>query len=83
MTFPAEMQAALIADGEKLAALTGEDHGPWDMAGIVAKDKARALLRERMGNDYFFLPVAAEETWVGQIMDGTFLPASRPPEVKK
>lgn len=25
-----EMQAALIADGEKLAALTGEDHGPWE-----------------------------------------------------
>jgi len=26
---PSDMQAALIADGEKLAALTGEDHGPY------------------------------------------------------
>jgi len=25
-----EMRKALIADGEKLRALTGEDHGPWD-----------------------------------------------------
>jgi hypothetical protein len=32
------MQAALIADGEKLAALTGEDHGPYftDTAPTVA-----------------------------------------------
>jgi hypothetical protein len=30
MTFSPETQAALIADGEKLAALTGEDHGPWE-----------------------------------------------------
>ena len=28
MTFDKEMEAALIADGEKLRALTGEDHGP-------------------------------------------------------
>ncbi len=27
--FDKEMQAALIADGEKLAALTGTDHGPY------------------------------------------------------
>lgn len=27
--FNKEMQAALIADGEKLAALSGEDHGPY------------------------------------------------------
>lgn len=27
--FDKEMQDALIADGEKLAALTGEGHGPW------------------------------------------------------
>ncbi|MBX4941149.1 hypothetical protein [Rhizobium binae] len=27
--FDKEMQAALEADGEKLRALTGEDHGPW------------------------------------------------------
>lgn len=31
MTFSPETQAALIADGEKLAALTGEDHGPWEL----------------------------------------------------
>lgn len=24
-----EMMAALIADGEKLKSMTGEDHGPW------------------------------------------------------
>jgi len=29
MTFTPEMQAALAADGEKLRAMTGEDHGPW------------------------------------------------------
>lgn len=29
MAFDQEMEAALIADGEKLRALTGEDHGPW------------------------------------------------------
>jgi hypothetical protein len=30
--FSPELQAALIADGSHLAALTGEDHGPWDLA---------------------------------------------------
>lgn len=29
--FDKAMQAALAADGEKLRAMTGEDHGPWDM----------------------------------------------------
>jgi predicted nuclease with TOPRIM domain len=29
MNYDKEMEAALIADGEKLRALTGEDHGPW------------------------------------------------------
>lgn len=29
MSYDKEMQAALFADGEKLRALTGEDHGPW------------------------------------------------------
>lgn len=28
--FDKEMQAALAADGEKLRAMTGEDHGPWE-----------------------------------------------------
>lgn len=28
MTFSKEMQAALLADGEKLRQLTGENHGP-------------------------------------------------------
>jgi len=31
MDFDKEMEAALIADGEKLRTLTGEDHGPWFM----------------------------------------------------
>lgn len=29
MGWDSEMERALIADGEKLRALTGEDHGPW------------------------------------------------------
>lgn len=29
MTYGKEMKAALEADGEKLRAMTGEDHGPW------------------------------------------------------
>jgi hypothetical protein len=29
MAWDKEMQAALIADGEKLRAMTGEDHGPY------------------------------------------------------
>lgn len=33
--FDKEMQAALIADGEKLAALTGEDHGPYFVEGLL------------------------------------------------
>ncbi|MGO8211861.1 hypothetical protein ACC782_33815 [Rhizobium ruizarguesonis] len=44
MTFDKEMQAALIADGEKLAALTGEDHGPWDLADFVLSEEHRAEL---------------------------------------
>ncbi len=31
MTFDDEMMRALEADGEKLRAMTGEDHGPWDI----------------------------------------------------
>jgi len=31
MDWDKKMEAALIADGEKLRALTGEDHGPWDL----------------------------------------------------
>ncbi|MBY5553743.1 hypothetical protein J0664_05970 [Rhizobium leguminosarum] len=44
MTFDKEMQAALIADGEKLAALTGEDNGPWDLADFVLPEEHRAEL---------------------------------------
>ncbi|KEA07502.1 hypothetical protein [Rhizobium rhizogenes] len=77
MTFSPET-AALIADGEKLAALTGEDHGPWFLEESMTEDEARALLRERMGNDYFFLPVEAEEKWVKQIVDGTFFASAHP-----
>lgn len=44
MTFDKEMQAALIADGEKLAALTGEDHGPWDLADFVLSEEHREEL---------------------------------------
>jgi len=38
-----EMRRALITDGEKLAALSGEDHGPWDLvteedAMMIASD---------------------------------------------
>lgn len=29
-----EMTAALLADGEKLRQLTGEDHGPWDLLPV-------------------------------------------------
>jgi hypothetical protein len=41
LTFSPETQAALIADGEKLAALTGEDHGPWDLADFVLSEEHR------------------------------------------
>lgn len=44
--FDKEMQAALMADGEKLAALTGEDHGPWDMADFILSDEHRAELEQ-------------------------------------
>lgn len=33
MDFDKEMEAALIADGEKLRELTGQDHGPWTWTG--------------------------------------------------
>lgn len=35
---PMTMDEALEADGEKLAALTGEDHGPFDITGLVGDD---------------------------------------------
>lgn len=35
MVWDREMQRALEADGEKLRQLTGEDHGPFDVAGAV------------------------------------------------
>lgn len=35
---PMSMDEALEADGEKLAALTGEDHGPFDISGLVGDD---------------------------------------------
>ena len=44
MTFSPEMQAALEADGEKLRAMTGEDHGPWDMADFALAPEHRAEL---------------------------------------
>jgi hypothetical protein len=39
-----EMRRALIADGEKLAAMTGEDHGPWDLADFVLSEEHREEL---------------------------------------
>ncbi|MBB6299933.1 hypothetical protein [Rhizobium leucaenae] len=39
MTLDQEMQAALLADGEKLAALTGDDHGPYFDRPIVAEQQ--------------------------------------------
>lgn len=34
MDWDKEMERALIADGEKLRALTGKDHGPWIVGEI-------------------------------------------------
>lgn len=62
--FDKEMQSALATDGEKLRAMTGEDHGPWDISrdvilcGIVANleeerdvlgDKVNAIRKVRDG----------------------------------
>jgi len=38
MTFTKEMQAALVADGEKLKQLTGEDHGPVFLVECICCD---------------------------------------------
>ena len=35
-----DMAAALEADGEKLRALTGEDHGPWEIVHVLADPDA-------------------------------------------
>lgn len=40
--FDKEMQTALAADGEKLRALTGEDHGPWFIVDEAHIDGAPA-----------------------------------------
>jgi len=54
--FEKEMQAALISDGEKLAALTGEDHGPWDLADFVLapehRDELESLAAGFEASDY-------------------------------
>ncbi|MFC3206905.1 hypothetical protein [Aquamicrobium soli] len=42
----------------------------------MTEKEARAVLRERMGNDYYFLPAKDEAEWVRQIMVGTFFTAS-------
>ena len=39
MTFDKEMQDALIADGEKLTQLTGEDHGPYFITDSLVPGK--------------------------------------------
>ena len=44
MDFDKEMERALMADGEKLRALTGEDHGPWDLDDFALADEHRAEL---------------------------------------
>lgn len=49
MTTDKEMMAALEADGEKLHALTGEDHGPWPVitdASPCPRCDERELWRE-------------------------------------
>ena len=41
MGFDKEMQRALEADGEKLRQLTGEDHGPFDVAELPNSSECR------------------------------------------
>jgi len=47
MDWDKEMEAALIADGEKLRALTGEDHGPWFWGEDPEVDPAREIAELR------------------------------------
>jgi hypothetical protein len=47
--FDSEMMAALEADGEKLRAMTGEDHGPFDLdAPAMTKREALQIAHERL-----------------------------------
>jgi len=54
--FDKEMQAALEADGEKLAALTGEDHGPWSVDDfelrVEHRDELESLAAGYEASDY-------------------------------
>lgn len=56
--FDREMQAALLADGEKLRQLTGEDHGPYYFiphfvdSPIVAQQQGGDESWEAHGNPY-------------------------------
>lgn len=48
MTFNDEMMAALEADGEKLRALTGEDHGPFGTVDAVEREMERLCNEGKM-----------------------------------
>lgn len=49
-----EMERALEADGEKLLALTGQDHGPWTEVappcGVCGKDEHVAIYPQDRGH---------------------------------
>lgn len=47
----------------------------------MTKKEARDIIRERMGNDYYFLPREVEEKWVAEIMAGTFFTKPTTPQV--
>lgn len=47
MNLDKEMQRALEADGEKLRAMTGEDHGPWSPFRLIFDALARNEISAR------------------------------------
>jgi hypothetical protein len=38
----------------------------------MTKEEARDWIKQKMGNDYYFLPLEAEEKWIKELIDGTF-----------